>query len=358
MAFTAAELANIAAASLDFYVSAPDGVFMQTVQEKPLLSIMEGKKKSFPGGKGDISLPVQFAFGAGGVNDTLTGYTHNDIVNYFTPANITRAQYPWREHHIGMTLTYTELKIDGISVTDDVTGDGASRHSQREMTALVNLLDNKMKDMAEQYARSLNLLLWGDGTIDPKALAGLRSIITDNPTVGTVGGINRALPANVGWRNRALTTANAGTAVTSNTANGGALLQVLQQEYRQLRRYGGNPTVFLAGSDFIDAMEVELRANGNYSQSGFTSSQDGSMGDLSFKGVKIKYDPTLDDLGRAKFGYWFDPRHIHLYCMENEWKRQHTPPRPSNQYALYKALTNTGQLVASQCNSALVIEIN
>ena len=79
---------------------------------------MVAKKKYFPGGKGDISVAVSGAFGAGGVNDTLKGYTHNDTVVFYTPANIKRANYPWREHHIGLQLTHTELKIDGISVVD------------------------------------------------------------------------------------------------------------------------------------------------------------------------------------------------------------------------------------------------
>jgi hypothetical protein len=38
----------------------------------------------------------------------------------------------------------------------------------------------------------MNTLLWGDGTGDAKALAGIRALITANPTTGTIGGIDRA----------------------------------------------------------------------------------------------------------------------------------------------------------------------
>jgi hypothetical protein len=145
--------------------------------------------------------------------------------------------------------------------------------------------------------------------------------------------------------------------VTSSPANGGALIQTLQIEKRQLVRFGGNPTKFLAGSDFIGAMEIEMRANGYYSQNGFRGKQDGAMGNLSFDGVDIEYDPTLDDLGLQKRAYWYDPKHIYLMKMSNEWRRQHSPARPPNQFVLYRSLTCTGQVVAQQCNSALVIDI-
>jgi hypothetical protein len=162
-----------------------------------------------------------------------------------------------------------------------------------------------LEDFGEQYARSMNTLMWGDGIADAKALAGMQSIIADVPNTGSLGGLART---NTWWQNRsacpAFGTAGGRAAVTSAATNGGALLQFLQNEYRQLIRYGGRPSKCLAGSAFINAMEIELRANGNYSMTGFTGPQDGSMGQLKFMNTTIEYDPTLDDLGRSKFAYW------------------------------------------------------
>src|SRR4029077_5069786 len=358
MAFTAGELTNIANAALDFYYNQGD-TFKQSIQAKPLLRHLESTAKSFPGGKGNISLAVKGDYGAGGTNDHVVGYTHNDTVNFYTPANIKRVNYPWREHHMGLTLTHTELKIDGISVTDE-GGDGSSlsNHSDRDVTVLVNLLQDKLEDFGEQYARSMNNLMWADGTADPKALAGIQSIIVDVPNTGSLGGLART---NTWWQNRsacpAFGTAGGRGAVTAATTNGGALLQFLQNEYRQLIRYGGRPSKFLAGSAFINAMEIELRANGNYTMTGYTGPQDGSMGQLKFMNTTIEYDPTLDDLGRSKFGYWFDPRHIYLMKQDGEWDHKFTPSRPYNQFVMYKSMTHTGQMVAQQVNSALVVAI-
>lgn len=368
MAFTAGEITNIANAALDYYFNRGD-LFPQTIQARPLLDKMERRKKSFPGGKGNISLAVKGTYGDGTGNDVVKGYTHNDKVNFFTPANIKRANYPWREHHIGLTLTHTELKIDGISVVD-TNGENTSNHSQRELTALVGLLDDKLGELGEQYARSMNGLMYGDGVADAKAMAGLQLLIAADPSTGTVGGLDRAAAGNSWWRNRAHTAAfgtkvgttpalaaHGGGAVTSSVTDGGALLQVLQTERRQLVRYGGAPDTFLCGSDFLGAMEKEIRANGKYSDTGFNKSIDGAVGDLNFAGQSIQYDPTLDDLGLSKRAYWFDSKRVFLMAMESEWRKDHTPARPADQFVLYRSVTSTGQMVMTQANCNLVIDI-
>jgi len=362
MAFSTEELASISNSALDYYFERGK-LFQQAIQSKPLLARMESSAKSFPGGKGDISLAVKGDYGMpvddtgtpapvppSGGSDAVTGYTHDDSVAFYTPANVRRANYPWREHHIGLTMTHTELKIDGISVTD-TNGKNTSNHSRREMTVLVNLLEDKLQDLGEQYARGMNGLLWGDGAADAKALAGIQSIITDDPTTGTVGGIDRSVFA--WWRNLSLAGGNALTPDPSAQVIGVALSNL----YRQLRRYGGKPSLMLCGSDFLEACETEFRQNGYYTDNGFSRGADMSAGDMKFKGITMQYDPSLDDAGMAKKMYWIDTSAIFLMKMENEWRKNHTPARPADQFVLYRSITSTGQLVAKQCNSSAVVEI-
>lgn len=369
MPLTAAQIQYIADASLDYFLNRGEA-FAQTIQDRPLVALMEGKAKTFPGGKGDIQVRVKPTYGAAGVNDGLRGFDYDDTVNFYNPANLDVLAFKWRELHLGISLTLTELKNDGISVVDSAMSASTSNHSGRDKTMLINMFEDKLADMAEQYGRSLNSILWGDGTADAKGMHGLRHFLVPNPSTGTVGGKNRATAANAYLRNRARTAVfgtavgttpalavHGGGAVTSNPANGGALWQTLQAEQRQLRRYGGKPDVFLAGSDFIGALETEMRANGYYTQTGFKGSRDGAMGPMLFDGTTVQYDPTLDDLGLAKRGYWFDSTHIMLMKMEAEWRKTHTPARPANQFVLYRSITCTGQVVAKQLNSGLVIDI-
>lgn len=354
MAFTAAELASINNAALVTYLD-KGTVFKQNVANKPMLKAFDEARGSFAGGKETVSLAVKSGQGGG----SLTGYTHDDQVTYYNPASIKRANYTWKEHHIGITITHTELKQDGIDINDEDGSNSTSEMDGREAQALANMLDEKLDDLGEDYAKSLDLLIHGDGTTDTKALAGIRSLILDAPTTGTTGGISRV--ANTWWANRALTTANGTTQITSSTANGGALLQTLQKELRLLSKYaqGGTRWRFFAGSDFFDAMERELRANGNYTLDGFMreGAVDGGMAALKFKGKPIEWDPTLDDLSRGKFMYVIDMRRIRLLYMNGQRMKKHNPARPYDRYVMYNGITTTAVLAAQQLNTSAVYEI-
>jgi hypothetical protein len=232
-------------------------------------------------------------------------------------------------------------------------GINTSNHSQRDLTVLVNLLDNKLADMAEQSARSLNTLLWGDGAADAKALAGIRALVTDDPTTGTVGGIDRSVAANAWWRNHS----NVATPVASAATGGGTLITYIQGLYRQLTRFGGRPTHAYCGSDFLAALESELRANGNYSMQGFSAGKDVSVGSINHMGLEFQYDPTMDDLTFNKRCYLLDLQNIFIQAMDGEWRRRHNPARPENAFVYYTSLTYTGQVVAKQLNSSAVVAI-
>ena len=347
MAFSQAELDNITNAALDYYIE-KGTVFSSTIQDKPLLAALDKKSKTFPGGKGAISVAVK-----GQYDSSLGGYTHNDTVNYVNPAKIKRANYTWKEHHIGIGVTLTELKRDGISVVDSMNSDSLKNNRGREETALANLLEDKLGDMAEGYARGLNTFLWGDGTADANAMAGIRAFIKDAPAAvsSTVGGIDQNAAANSWWRNRV------NLAVTT-TSTGDELISFLNTEFRQLQRFGGKPDVALCGSDFMDRLNKELRARGYYTDSGYARGNDIKHGDLTFGGLVFKYDPTMDDIGTtlggvtsyAKRCYIIDTSKICLYYMENEKMKRHSPARPYNSYVMYRAMTTTGALAATQLN--------
>ena len=362
MPFTAAELANITNATLDYYMGKGE-VYVQAIQNKPLLQAMDRNAGSFSGGRGNVSLAVKQ--GDGGLS--LVGYTHDDVVTYGNPATIKRINFPWKEHHIGMGLTHTELKHDGITVIENGANQRTSEKSEREQHALANLLEEKIEEMNESYAVSWNGLLWGDGSSDAKAIAGVRSFILDVPTAGATGGLSRV--TNTWWRNRAATTAFGGAGgrdkITSNTAGGGALIQFLQEEQRQLDRYalGSRRSYKIAGSDFIGALEKELRANGQYAQHGWqggatSGTVDGAMPSVSFGGVSIVYDPTLDDISRSKFMYDIDMRRVKLLYMTGEKMKKANPARPYDRYVMYQGMTTTAVMVAQQLNTSGVYEIN
>lgn len=360
MPLSAAVLADIQNSTLELYID-KGKVWKQNVSNKPMLKAFNDAAGTFPGGKENVSWAVKDGRSGG----TLQGYTADDQVSYYDPTGVMRARAPWREHHIGIVMTHTELKEDGIDIDEaDGADQTTSKMSGREQFALANRLDESLDAMGEDYAWSLDRLVHGDGSTDTKALAGIQSIILDAPGVGSTFGISRSV--NSWWRNRAATAANATAGgqgpITSSAAGGGTLITFLQKEKRQLNRYYASAKRrHFCGSDFIAAYQAEIRANGQYSLDGFTKSgvADGDMSDALWAGEPLIYDPTLDDLGLSKRMYSIDmsKQGLRLLYMDGNRMKKHKPARPYDRYVLYNGVTMTGVMIAKRLNSSAVYDI-
>ena len=340
---------DIANAALTFYVRG--GALMQTMQERPLLRILNAAKQTFPGGKDNISDPVQGAT----MSDTagfFAGYTEDDALTFTQAQNILRVAYPWKELHAGLIISWTELKKDGVSVNDP--GQKTSDHSEAELTRLTSILQNRLEDFGESWARSMNSMLWNDGAQDAKAIPGMRSLLTANSAVGVTGSLNRATYS--WWRHRTLLGANAVTP----SAQLQTLSRTLRSELRQLRRYGGRPNQALCGSAFIDGLELEVQEKGIYTDEGFTNEgkTDLGMAKIRMRGLgSFEYDPTLDDAGQSKYCYVFDDRRVKLRPMEGEDNKVLSPERPYNYAVFLRSMTYTGGLTCTQLNANAVYAV-
>jgi hypothetical protein len=359
MPFTADEIADINVAALENYLDRGK-VWKQNIQNKPMLAAFNNSAGKFAGGKEYVSFAVKAGQGGG----SLQGYSGDDQVSYYNPTGLKRARAPWKEHHIGMVVTQTELKIDGIDIVESGADQTTRAMDGREATALANLLDEKNDTLGEDYAFSLDRLIHGDGSSDAKAIAGIASILLPVPNTGTTFGINRA--TNSWWRNRAATAAFGGAggqgAITSSPANGGALIEFMDKELRQRNRYknGATNVKYFAGSDFIDAYKREMRANGYYTNTGWGGSKpDGAMQDPAHSGIDLVYDPTMDDLSLQKRCYAIDMGRtgVRLLYMDGQRMKKHNPARPYDRYVMYNGITMTGVMVAKQLNTSGVYDI-
>ena len=357
MPFTADEIANINNSALEAYID-KGKVWKQNVANKPMLQAFNATAGKFSGGKDHVSLGVKSGQGGG----ALTGYSGDDRLNYYNPVGNKRVRYPWKEHFIGIQVTHTELKIDGIEVVEDGADQTTVPMEGREEHVLANLLDEKFEDLGEDYAFSLDRLLHFDGSTDAKAVAGVGAFLLEVPTAGLTGGLSRVNPW---WRNRAATVAYGAAggqdAITSNPANGGALIDFLEREWQQLSKYRKGTTKWrmFAGSDFITAYRREMRANGYYSMNGLKGDVDGSQGEVKWKGIKIEWDPTMDDIGMSKRMYVIDMSKTGLRLLYMNGKRmsKHNPARPYDRMVMYSGLSTTCVLAAKQLNTSAVYDI-
>lgn len=341
MPFTALQIQNIANAALDFHLRGP--ALDSSVQDKPLYDALKKGQKTFPGGKENITRPVK-----GDRTTTIMGFEHDDTVTYQNPSNIKRAAFPWKEIHAGISFTATELKKDGISVVDSMNGAKTAEHSDRELTALTGILEDKLDDMTKGWAESFDRMCHLDGSQDSKQFAGIAALISQTNTTGLTGGLDRAQFS--WWRNRAKVGSNKITYSTSSQT----LTKTLRSEVRQLRRYGGRPNKILCGSGAIERLEAEVHEKGTYTQQGFVNNgkNDIGMAMISMRGVgDFEYDPTMDDLSLSDYIYMLDTKHIQLWCMDGEDMKTHNPARPYDKYVFYRAMTWTGGMIVDQLNA-------
>jgi hypothetical protein len=343
MPFNAQQLSSMANAALDYFIKGQP--LAQTIQDKPLLSAMRSAQKTFSGGAGLIRRNIKADY-----STAMTGFENDDVLTFGNPGNIRQINFPWKELHAGIETTLTELKKDGISVVDSMTGARTVDHSEAEMHRISGIWQDKLDDLREGVERSMNSIFWRDGTQDSKAPPGVLAFISDTPTTGIIAGIDRAQSA--WWRNRASLNINAATPANQT------LTTTLRREVRQLRRYGGKPNKCLCGSAFLEALEAEVHNKGVYTQTGFTGRRDISMGSIVLQGVgEFEYDPTLDDLGRSKHAYIMDTTKLYPMVMDGEDMKKHVPARPHDQLVIYQGVTWTGAMVCTQMNAHGVYSI-
>jgi hypothetical protein len=173
---TVDELANIANSSLETFLD-KGKVWAQNIQNKPMLEAFQRRAGSFTGGNEYVSLGVKSGQGGG----SLAGYSGDDQLTFYNPTSNKRVKWAWKEHHIGQKITMTELKVDGIDVVEDGADQSTRDMEGREAQALANILDEKNLELKEDYDASLEDLIHGDGTSDSKALAGITSLILEDP---------------------------------------------------------------------------------------------------------------------------------------------------------------------------------
>jgi hypothetical protein len=355
MPFTADELADINNMALETYLD-KGMVFKQDVANKPMLQAFQEAAGSFTTGKENVSFLVGSGYGGG----TLAGFSGDDQLSHYNPTGSARFRMPWKEHYLGMVVTQTELKYDGIDVIENGSKQTTSEMSGREAQALANIFDEKNEKLGADYNFSLDRLIHGDGTTDVKALAGIRAFLLDAPATGVTGGISRA--ANTWWRNDAVTAANGG-AIASASTGGGVLITAMDKAARRRSKFatGQTKTRYFCGSDFIDAYKAEMRANGYYSQTGWTGqTPDGSMADPKHAGLPLEWDPTMDDLSLNKYCFAIDmgKRGLRLLYADGQKYKKHNPARPYDRMVMYNGISMTGVMVARQLNTSGVYQIS
>jgi hypothetical protein len=347
MPFTAEQIGYAGKAAMDYVVrQSPTDIY--TV-DRPLLKALRSSQKSFPGAKQYITEKLRTT------NDSnFQWFGPDSEVSYNRKRTLSEANFSWGSAHDGFALTEEELLQNYISITDDRDATA----TEDETRQFVSLITENTETLKLGFAEKLDYDLHLDGTQNPEAIPGLDALISTTPTTGTMGGINRATtPA---WRNYA---------ALNVAATAGALNSALETMWRSTTRVGGNsPNLILAGSKFIDAYRAEQMATQQrhiVMGTGGVQTVDGSVNELTFKGIPLQWDPVMDDLQAAlapavawdKRAYFINTRFLKLRPAKGQDMVTRKPPRVYNRYTHYWGLTWRGALTITRPAAMAVVSV-
>lgn len=163
--------------------------------------------------------------------------------------------------------------------------------------AIIDLLENRIGNAERTMRNMLSVDLYSDGTADGgKQIGGLNALIPNDPTTGTVGGINRATAQNTFWRSqRYRATTDGGAAMTSSNVQ----TYMNRLWYTQIRGTD-QPNLIIGDNTFFRLYEESLQS---IQRIGNPDKADAGFQTLQYKGVDVVLDGGFQGAASLPSGY-------------------------------------------------------
>lgn len=171
-------------------------------------------------------------------NATYQRYSGYEVLDISPSDVFTAAEFDWKQGSVAVTISGLEGSVQNT---------GAE--------AIINLLSARIRNAEKTMINNI----WGDmyssGTASSgKQIGGLQLLVADDPTTGTVGGINRATWTF--WRNQKFqTTSDGGSALSSSNVQ-----RYMNSIYSQLVRGTDKPDLILAAQAYYNFYLNSLQA--------------------------------------------------------------------------------------------------
>jgi hypothetical protein len=220
-------------------------------------------------------------------------------------------------------------------ITGTVTMTSLEMKKNAGKERIINLLDEKMRNLEYSLKNEMGTQIYGDGTgSGGKDIGGLQYLVSDDPTTGTVGGIDRATYAI--WRNqkRSFTTESVVASATTIEAMMQKLFldcQVQNSEQPDLIMADRNYFTFF----FDSQLSIKRIVNDD-------SGAMGGFRTLAWNGAKVVYDVNCP----TNHMYFLNTKYIFLKHLGDFFDNMGSE-RPVNQGVFVTPLEFTGNMTVS-----------
>lgn len=276
----------------------------------------KGKRKPVSGGR-QIIQELEY-----GENGTFGWYSGYDALNISPSEVFSAAAFDWKQASVAVS----------ISGLEELMNSGED--------AMIDLLESRIENAERTMKNQMGAAVYGDGTAaGGKAIGGLALLVPDDPTVGTVGGINRAT-WNF-WRSQMFdATTDGGAAAT--TAN---MISYMNRVWLNLVRGTDKPDLIIADNIYyrlyMEALLPQQRfSSAEMAQAGFES--------LKFQSADVVFDGGIGGACPVNHMFFLNTDYIYL---RPHAARQYTALSPerfsTNQDAMVKLIGWAGNMTTS-----------
>jgi len=214
----------------------------------------------------------------------------------------------------------------------------AEKQANRGKAQAINLVNQKIRALKATLANDFSTSLYADGT-GSNEIQGLQAIVADDPTTGTVGGIDAA--TYTWWRN---------LYNTSTTASSSNIVSTMTATWLNTIRGTDKPDLIVAGNDMFTYYNDSLQADQRYTT--WDKADVLNFEGLRFQSAMVLFDPTC----ATKRMYGLNTNDLTLVC--DPGRKWATGSHREIQNATYEVVPClwSGTLLTCRRSSHFVIE--
>lgn len=216
-------------------------------------------------------------------NTTYTRYSGWDPIDISPSEVISAAEYP--------------IKQAAISVS--ISGLEQLQNSSKEQ--MIDLMEGRIQNAEQEFMNQLSADVYSDGSASGgKQIGGLQLLVADDPSTGTVGGINRANWDF--WRNQVYD-----FSANTVTPSSETITAAMNKLYLSLVRNADRPDLVVADNTYFTYYWESLQAiqritNTNMATAGFTN--------LKYLDMDVVYDGGFGGSAPSEHMWMLNTRHL------------------------------------------------
>lgn len=275
-----------------------------------------GRVRLFGGGR-TIIQELEYA-----ENSTYQRYSGYEVLN-ISPSDV---------------ISAAEYNIKQAAVAVSISGLEQLQNSGRER--VIDLLEARIGNAERTMMNNLSVDIYSDGTADGgKQIGGLQLLIADDPTTGTVGGINRA--SFTFWRNQ-LVDFSVDIGATASATN---IQTAMNLMYLKATRNRDAPDLIVADNEYFRFYWESLQANQRFTDEKLAAA---GFQNLKFMGADVVFDGGQGGDAPVDHMYFLNTNFIHYRPHRDRNMVPLDPDRfATNQDAMVKLIGWAGNMTLS-----------